>query len=81
MIDIAVNVSDVLYKYLRTPDEIRVNGRWTLLFCRIAARRRSTIDGQTVSEARSRIQNFPEASNGRVNMRKLTLAQDGIGKR
>lgn len=41
MINIAMsaNASDVLYKYLQTPDQIRVNGQWTFPFHRIVARR------------------------------------------
>lgn len=69
MIDIAsANASDILYKYLRTPDQIRVNGRWTFPFRRIVARR----DNRWANCFRSTIavQNFPEVSNGRVNRRK-----------
>lgn len=69
------NASDVLYKYLRTSDQIRVNGRWTFPFRRIVAR-----DNRWANYFRSTIaaRNFPEASNGHVNRRKRTnkLVQD-----
>ena len=79
MINIAMsaNANDVLYKYLRTSDQIGVNGQWTLPFRRIAAQR----DNRWANCFRSTIavQNFPEASNGRVNRRKRTntSAQEG----
>lgn len=82
MINIALaNASDVLYKYLRTPDQIGVNGQWTLPFRRIAAQR----DNRWANCFRSTIavRNFPEASNGRVNRRKLTntSAENGVWRR
>jgi hypothetical protein len=70
MINIAMsaNANDVLYKYLQTPDQIRVNGQWTFPF-RGAARQSM---GANCFRSTIAVQNFPEASNGRVNRRKRT---------